>query len=52
MAATKNDELMDGTTAAAPKAPAPETAKTMPPAPAPAAAGPENDPRPMVQIKL
>ena len=27
MAATKNDELMDGTTAAAPKAPAPETAK-------------------------
>ena len=52
MAATKNDELMDGTTAAAPKAPAPETAKTAPPAPAPAAAGPENDPRRMVQIKL
>ena len=50
MAATKNDELMDGTTAAAPKAPAPAAAKTEPPAPAPTAV--ENDPRRMVKVKL
>ena len=56
MAATKNDELMDGTTAAAPKAPAPETAKTEPPAAAktepPAPAPTAADPRRMVKVKL